>query len=238
MIETVSISYKLCDDFGLFFKPLIQVQIDKQSIQITSCEDDKLNISENSDINNLSFNNIVNNINNNNKEHRRSAETVILPREKYFYFKDEIEICLNDKSFFSFLKIKLINNNSHSKLKLKGIDMAEVKFPLNLIFPDNENYFDGYFPLKFKGIDEIGQIKLKIHLSEKKQKINGLNSLIDEESTDYSFSEPKGLQYIDNIVFNYHHFDDNTLDKYFFNENTRKIKDVQMNIIYLLCAMH
>ena len=51
LIETVSISYKLCDDFGLFFKPLIQVQIDKQSIQITSCEDDKLNISENSDIN-------------------------------------------------------------------------------------------------------------------------------------------------------------------------------------------
>ena len=99
MIDSLEITYKLCDDFGSYFKPFIEIVFGNQS-KIISYLDDKLNSSILSDnasgINNTDMNNSFNLNNVSEVERFKSqANASSNVKEKYYPFKTVVIINFN-----------------------------------------------------------------------------------------------------------------------------------------------
>jgi hypothetical protein len=90
-VEFLEITYKLCDDFGNYFKPFVEVVFDSQK-KVLSFSDDKLNtsnISDNAGNNNTDMNNSFN-MNNVSGFERMKSQGTSSGKEKFYQFKTVI----------------------------------------------------------------------------------------------------------------------------------------------------
>jgi len=177
-IETLEITYKLCDDFGNFFKPFVEVIFDKQSKVLNTMDEEKLNlsnISENADVN-ISYNaNIP-------IGHKKSGmNSQILPKERFYYFKSSVDFNGNDETRFSSLLFYVKNENTHGHLKiLPAIVIGQIRIPISLLLNQKDKSFDGYISLKLRDLIEIGQIKVKIQCGSDVNLNNSISILASE----------------------------------------------------------
>lgn len=177
-IETLEITYKLCDDFGNFFKPFVEVVFDNQNKVLNTMDEEKLNlsnISENADVN-ISYNaNIP-------IGHKKSGmNSAILPKERFYYFKSSVDFNGNDETRFSSLTFYVKNENTHGHLKiLPAIIIGQIRIPISLILNQKDKSFDGYLSLKLRDLIEIGQLKVKIHCGSDLNLNNSISILASE----------------------------------------------------------
>lgn len=173
-IETLEISYKLCDDFGNFFKPFVEVIFDKQSKILNTMDEEKLNlsnISENADVN-ISYNANI--------QKKSGINSAILPKERFYYFKSSVDFSGSEENQCSSLIFSVKNENTHGHLKiLPAITIGQVRIPISVLLHQKDKSFDGYLTLKLKEVIDIGQLKVKIQCGE-----NFLNNSISLFNSD------------------------------------------------------
>jgi len=226
-IETLAVNYKYIEEFGTTLKPRLEITIDNYKNSFFSTENEPLNNSGDSEIRELSLNNFP--INNQN-EKRNSRDSVFLPIEKFFQINDELEYFLEEKQIYSLLQFKLINESCYPDLNLSDIQMGIFKIPLNVIYLEPQNCFDGYLTIKYKQTEEIAYLKTKIEFSERSLKGISISSYLQDDSTELSFIEPNGYRSFDNLIINYFYLSPLILESFFFNEKTRILKDSQMHL--------
>jgi hypothetical protein len=226
-IETLAVNYKYIEEFGTTLKPRLEITIDNYKNSFFSTENEPLNNSEDSGIRELSINNFP--LTNQNDK-RNSRDSVFLPIEKFFQINDELEYFFEEKQIFSLLQFKLINESCNPDLNLSDIQMGVFKIPLNIIYLEPDNCFDGYLTIKYKQTQEIAYLKTKIEFSERSLKGISRSSLLQDDSTELSFIEPNCYRSFDNLIIHYFYLSPLILESFFFNEKTRIIKDTQMNL--------
>lgn len=184
-IETLEISYKLCDDFGNFFKPFVEVIFDRQNKTINTMDEEKLNlsnISENADVN-ISYNaNIP----------KKSVSNFLNnPKERFYYFKSSVEFNGNEENKCSSLIFSVKNENTLGHLKiLPAITIGQIRIPISALLHQKDRNFDGYLTLRLKEIVEIGKLKVKVQCGD-----NFLNNSISLFNSD-GFNQMGGFNLI------------------------------------------
>lgn len=173
-LETLEITYKLCDDFGNFFKPFIEIAFDKTVKTLNTMDEEKLNLSQNSenaDVN-ISYNaNIPSSIK------KSGVNSQLVPKERFYYFQSSVEFFGNDDTKCSSLIFTVKNENSHGHLKiLPAIVIGQIRIPIALLLGQKEKSFDGYLSLKLREVIDIGQLKVKIICGSENNNLN--NSLM------------------------------------------------------------
>ena len=169
-IETLEISYKLCDDFGNIFKPFVEMIFDKQSKTMNTMDEEKLNlsnVSENADVN-ISYNaNIP-------CARKSGVNSEMLPKEKFFYFKNGVDFNGNDENKFCSILFTIKNENNYGHLKiLPTITIGQIRIPISVLLRQTDRCFEGYLSLKLRENVDIGQLKVKIQCVD-----NSLNSTV------------------------------------------------------------
>lgn len=224
-IDTLAINKKYSEEFGTFLKPRLEISIDKNKNTFYPIENEIDNNPEDSIYKELTINNLPNT---NQNEKRNSRDSFNLPIEKYFQINEEFEHFYDEKQIFSLFQLKLINDCLHPESNSSGIEMGKFIIPLNLIYTESNQCFDGYLPIKYEITQEIAYLKAKIEFSERSLKGISLSSFLQDDSTELSFTEPNSLRNIDNLMIPYYYLDPVILDSFFFNERTRINKDAQM----------
>ena len=162
-IETLEISYKLCDDFGNFFKPFVEVIFDKQSKTMNTMDEEKLNlsnISENADVN-ISYSANMPSM------RKSGTNSALLAKERFYYFKNGVDFNGNDENKYSSILFSIKNENTNGYLKiLPSITIGQIRIPISTLLNQKDKCFDGYIYLKLREVIDIGQLKVKIQCGD------------------------------------------------------------------------
>lgn len=192
-IECVDITYKLIEDFGISFKPYLEISVPNQEIFKAYPTDIDLDRSLNaSNISGLLDNDTSMNLSQNLKSNTSTSFIMGKDRNYPMKFVKCVEVPIQD--FYSNIVFTLKNelpgvntkssNNSSNNLGNSGsnqtsnlppnVIIGEAKIAVNLLFKNfKENSFDGNIELKFKNSSLIGYLKIILTASEK--------SLINQE---------------------------------------------------------
>jgi len=164
-IEFIDVFYKQCDDFGLLFKPYIEVFLSgHEHSKIMNIDEEKLNNSGISE--DYSF--TSDNTDNTRLKTRTSfitSNVTILKDGKNYSFKYSKNYELVKSSFYSTLVIK-VKNESNLGLNLVPVIIGEARIPLNMIYKKSkEQSFDGLVEFYCRNNTFIGHIKVSLNLS-------------------------------------------------------------------------
>lgn len=193
-VESLEITFKLCDDFGSYFKPFLELKFDDQTKVLNFTEEDKLNSSNLSD--NLGSTNDLNNsfnVNNESQIERSKINQSTIGKEKFYPFKivkinlkkkEEIFSGNSINSYNSF-SFSVKNYNAHSKLSNTHpyITVGEAHLPINMISQYKDSIFDGYIKIRLRNIQDIGRIKVKIQITD-----NNAASILMKNENDQSLN--------------------------------------------------
>jgi hypothetical protein len=233
-VDHFEVFYKQCDDFGLVFKPYIELLINGQSpVRITNNDEEKLNNSGISDIN-TSFNSSTGEFNRLRSQMSFYTNTEVLKEGKVFTFKTTKNYILNRTSFYNSLVISVRNESSLFNHETSPITIGETRIPINLIENNsNNNCFDGLIELKVKNSMFVGYLKVVLALSHKS--MDGHEELMKKMTRKKSFSDnldfensmfQKDTNVWERPFIHYNFLNPEVLDNYFIIDYDAKEKHI------------
>jgi hypothetical protein len=209
-VECIDITYKLIEDFGISFKPYLEISVPNQEIfKVYPCDMDLDRSLNASNISGLLDNDTSMNLSQNLKSNTSTSFIMGKERSYPMKFVKCVEVPLKD--FYSNVVFTLKNelpgannknlsnspnNNGNQSPQLPpNIIIGEGRIAVNLLYKNfKENSFDGNLELKFKNSSLIGYLKIILTASEK--------SLINQEEFFDKLQKAKFLDVTDDEGIN------------------------------------
>jgi hypothetical protein len=219
--------YNKCDNFGYYFKPFLEIDLENQeTVVIKSHEDD---ISNTSDIDMLSNSNLTIN---------RLSTSICLKKEKTINFKFSKVFEIKSQELFGFMSFRL---KSEALKDLEVITIAECNIPLIMLYNHYKNIpFDGNLEMLFRCSTFIGYLKVSLTLSENSafEDIKGMlqKAKFFEEYDDKNNGDDQSAQIrmlLNVWEHNYINLDDMSndfIEKYFNNSVLEKEQYLQQSL--------
>jgi hypothetical protein len=182
-LDYLEVNYKFCDDFGLVFKPFLEINIEGQEetkVLPQSNFDGELEKSLNfSNISGVSDNETSLNLSQNAKTTQSFFFTNLKEKNFHLKFSKVYEIPMiylySNIKFVIKNELPIKQNNLKENMNLPpSVTIAEGSIPINILFKEyKESHFEGCIEMKLRDSSLVGYLKTVISISE--------NSLIGQE---------------------------------------------------------
>jgi hypothetical protein len=167
-IDFLEVFYKSCDDFGLIFKPYIELQVSNlEPVKISNNDEEKTEkLNATSGTNEDSINSEI-------SDNRGGKSSILMiqgsqKEGKIYPFKTSKNFELLRDQFYNTLIISVKNENQSSPSASPPVTIAECRIPINMIVTTCvDNIFDGLVEMKIRNTTFVGNIKVLLAVTHK-----------------------------------------------------------------------
>jgi hypothetical protein len=190
-IDYLEVFYKSCDDFGLIFKPYIELKVSNiEPVKISNNDEEKTEkLNGTNGTNEDSFNSEI-------SDNRVSKSSVVLNQGslkegKVYPFKTSKNFELLRDQFYNTLIISVKNENQSLVSESPPVTIAECRIPINMIVTTCvDNVFDGMVEMKIRNTTFVGNIKVILAVTH--QNLEGHVDLLKRMASKRTNGEVEG----------------------------------------------